>query len=74
MLLCLPQVQKNSNKYCKSESSLSLPLLFAKNKEKYVEKSVALMTIFFVNSFVFIACFAKLSNDLVDFNFMFLIL
>ena len=40
----LAQRQKNSKRYWKSAMNLSLPLLFAKKIEKYVEKSVALIT------------------------------
>ena len=44
MLECLAHSQKKSNKYWNRAIVLSLPLLFAKNIEKYVEKSVAFIT------------------------------
>lgn len=52
ILLCLPHVQINSNKYWKSAMNLSLPLLLAKNKEKKIEKLLVLSMISFVISLV----------------------
>lgn len=50
MLLCLPQMQKNSKRYWNKARNLSLPLLLAMNTEKKIEKSLVFIMSFLVIS------------------------
>jgi hypothetical protein len=53
----LPHMQKNSKRYWNNAINLSLPLLFARKIEKYVEKSVAFITKFFIGYPAFVVKF-----------------
>ena len=69
MLLFFPQAQANSKRYWKRAMNLSLPLLFAKNSEKNMEKLLVLtkmpLVIYLVMSVVLLACLARFSMDAV---------